>query len=217
LRRGFTPSPYSSRDTARVLVMGGSLGAAALNDRVPGALARVGRVLKRLEVVHQSGRERDEAVRAAYAREAVDRVVVVPFLDDVASAIAHADVIVARAGAGTIAEITAVGRAAVLVAFPHAADDHQRKNAEALARVGAAVSVRQEEADVARLASEIERLLSDDEARARLADRARASGKPGAAHDVAADLLALAGVVERPQWADGAIARGRPPLDEEAR
>jgi UDP-N-acetylglucosamine--N-acetylmuramyl-(pentapeptide) pyrophosphoryl-undecaprenol N-acetylglucosamine transferase len=217
LRRGFAPRPYVSRGTARVLVMGGSQGAGALNERMPGAIARAGRAVQRLEVVHQSGRERDEAVRAAYAREAVDRVVVVPFLDDVAGAIADADVIVARAGAGTIAEITAVGRAAVLVPFPDAADDHQRLNAEALARLGAAVSVRQEQADATRLASEIERLLSDDAARASLADRARACGKPSAAHDVAADLLFVAGIDERWRSANGAIAHARLPLDEEAR
>jgi UDP-N-acetylglucosamine--N-acetylmuramyl-(pentapeptide) pyrophosphoryl-undecaprenol N-acetylglucosamine transferase len=200
-----------------VLVMGGSMGAGALNERMPEAIARVRRAVQGLEVVHQSGRERDQAVRAAYAREAVDRVIVVPFLDDVAGAIADADVIVARAGAGTIAEITAVGRAAVLVPFPRAADDHQRRNAEALAHVGAAVSVRQEEADAGRLASEIQRLLSDDVARTSLADRARARGKPSAAYDVAADLLFVAGIEKRRPAANGAIAHARPALDEEAR
>jgi UDP-N-acetylglucosamine--N-acetylmuramyl-(pentapeptide) pyrophosphoryl-undecaprenol N-acetylglucosamine transferase len=197
LRRGFTPRPYEPRRRdeggARVLVIGGSQGATALNERMPEAMARVRRSVPGVEVTHQSGRDREATVRVAYAREAV-HAAVVPFLDDVAGAIAAADVIVARAGAGTIAEITAIGRAALLVPFPHAADDHQARNAEALSSAGAAVCLRQEVADAPRLAVEIERLLSDDSKRVALADAARARGKPNAARDVAADLLLLANV-----------------------
>jgi UDP-N-acetylglucosamine--N-acetylmuramyl-(pentapeptide) pyrophosphoryl-undecaprenol N-acetylglucosamine transferase len=192
LRRGFAPSPYAPRGTARVLVMGGSQGAAALNERMPEAIARLAGLFRGLAVVHQTGHDRDEAVRAAYARERVECVVVAPFLDDVAGAIAEADLVVARAGAGTIAEITAIGRAAILVPLPHAADDHQGQNAEALARAGAAVVVRQEAADAVRLANEIERMLADDSVRSSMAGAALARGRPSAACDVAADLLALA-------------------------
>lgn len=198
LRAGFAPRPYAPHGTARVLVLGGSQGAGALNERMPQAVARLAD-LPGLEVVHQAGRERDAAVRAAYQREGVTRVSVVPFIEDVPRALAEADLVVARAGASSIAELTAVGRAAVLVPFPHAADDHQAKNAEALARAGGALCVRQDAADAARLAREIGALLTDHGARTAMADACRACGKPGAAHDVAVDLLALAGIAERPR------------------
>lgn len=194
LRPGFMPKPYAARGSARVFVMGGSQGAAALNERVPVAMARVGRDVPALEVVHQAGRDRDNDVRASYAREGMTRVTVVPFLDDVAKEIALADLIVARAGAGTIAEITAIGRASVLVPFPFAAGDHQAKNAAALAAAGAATAIRQEAADSTRIALEATRLLLDDDARVAMADAARAHGRPAAALEIARDLLEVAGV-----------------------
>jgi len=193
LRAGFAPGPYAATRTRRVLVMGGSQGAAALNERMPAVVRRLA-TLEGLDVVHQAGRDRDADVRAAYAREGVTCATVVPFIDDVARELAAADVVVARAGAATLAELTAVGRAAVLVPYPHAADDHQARNAEALARAGGAVCVRQEAADPARLATEIERLLGDDAARVAMASASRALGRPSAARDVAFDLLALAGI-----------------------
>jgi UDP-N-acetylglucosamine--N-acetylmuramyl-(pentapeptide) pyrophosphoryl-undecaprenol N-acetylglucosamine transferase len=191
LREGFGRVPYTPRGTARLLVMGGSQGAAPLNERMPAVAALVARGMPALEVLHQAGRDRDGEVRERYAREGVTRVTVVPFIDDVARAIADADLVVARAGAATIAELSGVGRAAVLVPFPLAADDHQAKNAEALARAGAAVCVRQSDATPARLADEIQRLLSDDAARARMAAAAGCLGRPDAARDVARDLLGL--------------------------
>jgi UDP-N-acetylglucosamine--N-acetylmuramyl-(pentapeptide) pyrophosphoryl-undecaprenol N-acetylglucosamine transferase len=198
LRTGFAPRPLrTGRARARILVMGGSQGAAVLNERVPEAIARLVGEGRALEVVHQAGRDREAGVRDAYARLRVEHVTVVPFVDDVARAITEADLVVARAGAGTIAEITAIGRPSILVPFPHAADDHQGKNAEALARAGASVCLRQERADVPRIASEIERLLSDDALRRHMADVATAIGRPQAAKLVAKDLLALAGIEPR--------------------
>jgi UDP-N-acetylglucosamine--N-acetylmuramyl-(pentapeptide) pyrophosphoryl-undecaprenol N-acetylglucosamine transferase len=191
LREGFQPVPYAARGTTRVLVMGGSQGAAALNERVPAAIARVARTLPSVEVLHQAGRDRELAVRELYAREGVARATVVPFIDDVPRAIADADLVVARAGAATIAELAAIGRAAVLVPFPFAADDHQARNAEALERAGAAVCLRQDVATPARIAAEIERVLSNDALRERMATSACAVGRPGAARDIAADLLEL--------------------------
>ena len=215
LRGGFMPKPYTARGTARVLVMGGSHGAGPLNDRMPDAISRLARTAA-VEVVHQTGPDRDRTVRERYARAHVERVTVVPFVDDVAAAIADADVIVARAGAGTLAEITAIGRPAILVPYPHAADDHQTRNAKALAHGGGAVWLDQEAATAERLAEEIERLLFDESARVAMADASRAHGKPNAARDVAADLLEMAGIPSR--------ARGRlngahtgPLREEEAR
>lgn len=194
LRAGFTPRPYAPRGSAKILVMGGSQGAAALNERLPEAIARAARDLPNLEVLHQAGRDRDAAVRDAYARAGVTRVTVVPFLDDVAKEIADADLVIARAGAVTVAEIAAIGRASILVPFPFAADDHQAKNAASLAKAGGALAIRQEAADSVRLAAELTTLLTDDAARVRMASSARAHGRPQAAQDIAKDLLEVAGI-----------------------
>ncbi|TSE20096.1 UDP-N-acetylglucosamine--N-acetylmuramyl-(pentapeptide) pyrophosphoryl-undecaprenol N-acetylglucosamine transferase [Tepidimonas alkaliphilus] len=115
----------------RLLVIGGSLGAAALNDLVPQALARLPEE-RRPQVLHQSGERHLEALRAAYARAGV-QAECVAFIDDTAQAFAQADVIIARAGASTVTEIAAVGAAALFVPFPHAVDDHQTTNARFLA------------------------------------------------------------------------------------
>lgn len=194
LRPGFSPQPYVARGSSpRILVMGGSQGAALLDERVPQAVARLasGRA-SGLRVLHQAGRDRAEDVRAAYARACGAGAEVVPFIDDMARAIADADVVVSRAGAGAIAEITSIGRASVLVPLRSAADDHQTKNALALAGRGAAACVRQDDAAPDRLAGVIDRLVSDDAARVAMADAARIAGRPHAARDVASDLLGLA-------------------------
>jgi UDP-N-acetylglucosamine--N-acetylmuramyl-(pentapeptide) pyrophosphoryl-undecaprenol N-acetylglucosamine transferase len=193
LRRGFGARPYVVGHSVRVLVMGGSRGAAVLNARMPAAIASLAPRFPRIQVLHQAGRDADSEVRAGYARARVEGAAVVPFVDDVARAIAEADLVVARAGAGTIAEITSIGRASILIPFPHAADDHQAKNARALARLGAGICLNQSDAEPCRLAAEIERLLADVGARVAMADAARARGRPNAAHDVARDLLDLAG------------------------
>lgn len=198
LRTAFSPRAYAPKTPRRVLVLGGSQGAQALNERLPNALATA---LARLDgdvfVVHQAGRDRDAPVREAYEKAGVRTVTVVPFLDDVADQMAAADLIVARSGAVTVAEIAAVGRPSLLVPFPHAADDHQAKNAMALAELGGAVCIRQEAADEKRLADEIALLLGDDARRARMALAAREHGRPHAAHDIAVDLLALANVPQK--------------------
>ena len=217
LRAGFVPSRPEPRDVSRVLVLGGSQGASFLNERVPEAMALVARDSPAVSVVHQTGLGRDSAVREAYARRGIANVVVAPFLDDMASAIAGADVVVARAGAGTVAEIAAVGRASILVPLPHAADDHQGRNAEALDGRGAAVCVRQEWASPERLARELAHLVSDGEARGKMADRARGLGRPDAARAVALDFLGLAGVPVRGPGAPLGRTAAPPPLGQESR
>jgi UDP-N-acetylglucosamine--N-acetylmuramyl-(pentapeptide) pyrophosphoryl-undecaprenol N-acetylglucosamine transferase len=209
LRPGFAPVAYPPAGTsARILVMGGSQGAAVLNERMPDVFARLGLERVPVRVVHQAGRDRDGPVRDAYARAKVNDVTVVPFIDDVARAIADADLVVARAGAATIAELTAIGRPSILVPFPHATDDHQGRNAEALARAGAAVCMRQDRADATSLAAEIGRLLADAVARRAMADAARRRGRPDAAHQVARELLSLASIAER------GLPSSRPAHDE---
>jgi UDP-N-acetylglucosamine--N-acetylmuramyl-(pentapeptide) pyrophosphoryl-undecaprenol N-acetylglucosamine transferase len=191
------------------LVLGGSQGAGGLNERLPAALAQVARSHP-VKVVHQTGRGRDTAVRESYDRLKVPGATVTAFIDDVASAIGRADLVVARAGAVTLGEISAIGRAAVLVPFPHASDDHQARNAEALVREGAAVAFREADADADRLATEILRLLGDAGRRVAMADASRRLGRPDAAYDVAADLLALAGVALAEPGATGRNGTGRP-------
>jgi UDP-N-acetylglucosamine--N-acetylmuramyl-(pentapeptide) pyrophosphoryl-undecaprenol N-acetylglucosamine transferase len=165
---------------------------------MPEAIARASGSILELEVVHQAGRDRDAAVRRAYEAARFDRVTVTPFLDDVAREITRADVIVARAGAATVAEIAAIGRAAILIPFPHAADFHQTRNAASLAADGAAVALPERAASPIRIAGELVRLLSDEALRARLAERARAHGRPGAALEIARDLLDLGGIRPSP-------------------
>jgi UDP-N-acetylglucosamine--N-acetylmuramyl-(pentapeptide) pyrophosphoryl-undecaprenol N-acetylglucosamine transferase len=211
LRSGFLPSPYVPQGPLRLLVMGGSQGASALNERVPEAIGLLGADAN-IEVVHQAGRDRDEAVREGYRRHGVALATVTPFIDDVAGAIAASDLVIARAGAGSVAEIGAIGRAAILVPYPHAADDHQYRNASALARGGGAVCLRQDAATPSRLAHEVQRLAQDPEARVIMARAARLHGRPNAARDVAEDLLALARVPLRGRIAmTGAVPSRRGP------
>lgn len=120
----------------KLLVVGGSLGAQALNSIVPQALALLPEV-KRPQVIHQSGEKQINALRTNYAQAGV-HAELTPFIEDTASAYALADLVIARAGASTVTELAAVGAASVLVPFPHAVDDHQTHNAEFLVQAGAA-------------------------------------------------------------------------------
>ena len=127
----------------KVLVVGGSLGAKALNDVVPQALALIP-AGQRPHVLHQSGARQIDALRANYAAAGV-QAELTPFIDDTAQAFAEADLIVARAGASTVTEIAAVGAAAVYVPFPHAVDDHQTTNARFVVDAGGGWLVQQSE------------------------------------------------------------------------
>lgn len=130
-------APADPNRPPRLLILGGSQGAHAINVAVAGAVAEWTRRLPGLSIVHQTGTRDLEAMRRAYADAGVTAVVE-PFLDRVADVMRDADLVISRAGATTLAELAALGVPAVLVPFPAATDDHQRKNAEALAQVGAA-------------------------------------------------------------------------------
>lgn len=191
LRERFEPMSYPEvSSTLRLLVVGGSQGALALNEVVPRALSLC-QPNMRFQVVHQAGRDKDEAVRKLYQELGIDNVTVHAFIDDVASALGEAELVIERAGASSLAELCAVGRPALLIPYPHAADDHQRHNAESLAAGGAAICVVQSEATPERLAQELQRL--DRPARAAMAERAKGRGRPDAAMEVARDLMRLAG------------------------
>lgn len=140
LRTAFTQQPAPAERFAgrtgplRLLVVGGSLGARALNEIVPQALALIP-ADRRPVVTHQSGAAQIDALREHYAKAGV-QATLTPFIDDTAAAFADADLIVCRAGASTVTEIAAVGAAAVFVPFPHAVDDHQTANARFLVDAG---------------------------------------------------------------------------------
>jgi UDP-N-acetylglucosamine--N-acetylmuramyl-(pentapeptide) pyrophosphoryl-undecaprenol N-acetylglucosamine transferase len=193
IRNGFEARDYGyDNNELRVLVLGGSQGAKALNESIPGALAACSGAVR---VVHQSGKGRDEGVRETYRRLAVNfPVEVVPFIQDMPAALANADLVVGRSGAGAVAELCAVGRPGLFIPYPFASGDHQYHNAMAIVRSGGAVCVRNEEATVERLQHEIESLRRDQETLPRMAERAARLGNPKAARRVAEDLLALAGL-----------------------
>lgn len=170
----------------RLLVVGGSLGAQALNEAVPRALALLP---GRPQVVHQSGEKHLEALRAHYAAAHVEGELVA-FVDDMARRYAEADLVICRAGAVTIAELSAAGMASVLVPFPHAVDDHQTANARFLAERGAAILLPQRELTPQRLAEIIAGL--DRDALLAMARKARALGKPDAAQAVARECMEMA-------------------------
>jgi UDP-N-acetylglucosamine--N-acetylmuramyl-(pentapeptide) pyrophosphoryl-undecaprenol N-acetylglucosamine transferase len=170
----------------RLLVVGGSLGAQALNEVVPRALALLA---EKPQVVHQSGEKHLEALRGHYAAAGVVGELVA-FIDDMARRYAEADLVICRAGAVTIAELSAAGVASVLVPFPHAVDDHQTANARFLAERGAAILLPQSELMPQRLAEVIFRL--DRHTLLDMARKAREVGKPDAARTVARHCMQLA-------------------------
>jgi UDP-N-acetylglucosamine--N-acetylmuramyl-(pentapeptide) pyrophosphoryl-undecaprenol N-acetylglucosamine transferase len=172
----------------RVLVVGGSLGAAALNETVPQALALIDPA-ERPQVTHQAGTKQIDALRAGYQAAHVDGELL-PFIDDMADRYADADLVICRAGALTVAELAAAGVASVLVPYPHAVDDHQTGNARFLAEAGGAVLMPQTELTPQRLAALLqqmnrERLLA-------MAVKARECAKPDATARVADVCAGLA-------------------------
>lgn len=180
---------FAGRDgPLRILVVGGSLGAAALNDIVPNALAQLPAEARPV-VTHQSGAKHVDALRANYARAGVDANAVA-FIDDMARAYADADLVICRAGATTVAELAAAGVAAILVPFPFAVDDHQTTNARYLADAGAGVLVQQRDLTPDALAGLL-RELSREQLLAK-ATKARALGKPDATRAVAEACMELA-------------------------
>ena len=175
----------ADRDGAlRVLVLGGSLGAASLNQHVPAALA-LAAVGSEIEVQHQTGRGSIDDVAAAYRSAKIDAVVR-PYIDDMAAAYAWADVVVCRGGALTLAEVAAAGLAAVIVPYPHAVDDHQRANAVQLVDAGAALLVDDARLSAATLAAALNELGLDRAALCRRGEAARAMALPNATATIAA-------------------------------
>jgi len=177
--------------TTRVLVFGGSQGAHAINVAMVEAAAELAAGRPHLRLTHQTGERDVEMVRTAYQNAGLPAVVE-PFLYDMGRQLGEADVVVCRAGATTLAEITAAGKAAILIPLPTATDDHQRKNAEALAANGAADVLLQRDMNGPTLAARILSLVADGERRSRMASAARSMARPDAAKVIVDRALELA-------------------------
>jgi UDP-N-acetylglucosamine--N-acetylmuramyl-(pentapeptide) pyrophosphoryl-undecaprenol N-acetylglucosamine transferase len=187
------PAParrFASRNgPLNILVVGGSLGAKVLNDAVPAALAMIP-AGERPVVTHQSGKKNIDALRAAYAQAGV-QANVVDFIDDMAAEYANADLVICRAGAITISELTAAGVASVLVPFVASTTSHQRDNAIWMDKQKAAVHLPQGELNAQRLASLLQSTSRDD--CLRMAEAAMAVGRRDANDAIAGVLEQLAG------------------------
>ncbi len=167
----------------RILVVGGSLGAATLNQRVPEALARLPEAAQ-VSVCHQAGRGNAGETRAAYQAAGIEARVS-DFLNDMAEAYGWADLVICRAGALTISELQAAGLAAILVPYPHAVDDHQTRNAEVLTRADAALLLAESGLSAERLADAVAGLCGDRTRLLQMACNARALARPDATRVVA--------------------------------
>lgn len=184
VEQGRAGEPPHTSGTVRVLIVGGSQGARAVNDAMIAAVPILASAPARLALTHQTGQRDLARVRAAYSAAGCDATVE-PFLDDMPAHMAAADVVVARAGASTLAELTILGRPSVLVPLPTSTDDHQRKNAEALSGAGAAEVIEERGLTGAVLAARLLALASDAALRGRMSARALALGRPDAAARVA--------------------------------
>ena len=176
---------------ARVLVFGGSQGAHAINMAMVEAAARLAAAAPRMAITHQTGARDLEMVRDHYRRAGLE-VRVEPFLFAIDREMKAADLVVCRAGATTVAELAALGKASILIPLPTATDDHQRRNALALVREGAALMVEQRELSGDRLATEMLSLAADTARRRGMGEAARRLARPDAARVIVEKVLALA-------------------------
>ncbi len=173
-----------------LLVLGGSQGAHALNERMVQAMKILHSKKLRLQLRHQTGSADADMVRAGYAQHGVEAEVL-PFIHDMAKAYSSADLVVSRAGATSLAELAVMGLPAILVPYPYAADDHQATNASYYAQGGGALVFREEDLSPEVLASQIQRLVADTAQLQRMASAMRALGQPDAAGRLVAECLSL--------------------------
>jgi UDP-N-acetylglucosamine--N-acetylmuramyl-(pentapeptide) pyrophosphoryl-undecaprenol N-acetylglucosamine transferase len=176
VRREFFEIPPKQREpgTFSLLVFGGSQGARAINEALVAALPKLKEVGTMLRIKHQTGPADFEKVKAAYDAAGWDeRADVRSYIDNMMADFAEADLVLCRAGATTTAELIAAGKASIMVPFPYAADDHQRKNAEALQSAGASRMILQQELSDERLVAEIKRLVTEPQTLSRMEEASR--------------------------------------------
>jgi UDP-N-acetylglucosamine--N-acetylmuramyl-(pentapeptide) pyrophosphoryl-undecaprenol N-acetylglucosamine transferase len=195
VRQAFFEIPAKRGGTPTLLVFGGSQGAHAINEAMIRCLPELRRQAPGIHIIHQTGEHDYNDALAAY-RGSGESAEVSKFIEDMPAAFARADLLVCRSGASTVAEITAAGKPAIFVPFPRAADDHQRVNAEALARVGAAVVVEESKLEGVWLAETIAALLGDPRRLQVMSEAARGLAHPNAARDIAGMAARVAGVKE---------------------
>jgi UDP-N-acetylglucosamine--N-acetylmuramyl-(pentapeptide) pyrophosphoryl-undecaprenol N-acetylglucosamine transferase len=199
VRQAFFEIPVKHGGVPTLLVFGGSQGAHAINEAMIRCLPELQRQAPGIRIIHQTG-ERDYndalAAYASFSGTTGESAQVFKFIEDMPAAFAQADLVVCRSGASTVAEITAAGKPAIFVPFPRAADDHQRVNAEALARVGAAVVVEESKLEGVWLAETIAALLCDARRLQAMSEAARGLAHPNAARDIAALAARVAGIEE---------------------
>ena len=189
-----TPYPApEARGKLRLLVFGGSQGARVMSDIVPAAIEQVpAALLARLSVVQQARAEDADDVRATYVRLGI-AAEVAPFFADLPQRLAAAHLVIARSGASTVAELSAIGRPAILVPLPHALDQDQYINAGVLAEAGGAILIEQRDFTPQRMAAEIANLAGDPDRLARMAQAAKSAGTLDAAERLADLVLKVAG------------------------
>jgi UDP-N-acetylglucosamine--N-acetylmuramyl-(pentapeptide) pyrophosphoryl-undecaprenol N-acetylglucosamine transferase len=187
-----------SGGTPTVLVFGGSQGAHAINEAMMRCLPVLQQEAPGIHIIHQTGERDYNDALAAYQNQGETApsftFEVSKFIEDMPAAFARADLLVCRSGASTVAEIAAAGKPAVFVPFPRAADDHQRVNAEALARAGAAVVVEESKLEGVWLAETIAALLGDQRKLEQMSAAARSLAHPNAAQDIAAMAARVGGI-----------------------
>jgi len=182
-------NPVTAKPT--LLVFGGSQGAHAINLVVMDSAAALRQRVPGIHIVHQTGERDYNDAQAAYANLG-NSVEVYRFIDDMPGLFARADLLICRSGASTVAEVTAAGKPAVFVPFPRAADDHQKRNAEALERAGAAVMLEEPKLNRESLVEAVGSLFSNPSRLERMGDAARKLSHPNAARDIAAMAARLA-------------------------
>lgn len=191
VRPSFFALPARCTRPPALLLFGGSQGARALNRILRESAAELLRRIPELKIVHQTGEREFEALRSFYEDAALG-VEVRPFLDDMAQRFADADLIVCRSGASTVAEIAAAGKCALFVPFPGAADDHQLRNAELLARSGAALLMDERELTAERFVTQVTDVLNNSQRMVEMGEKARALAHRDAATHVAEMALRAA-------------------------
>jgi UDP-N-acetylglucosamine--N-acetylmuramyl-(pentapeptide) pyrophosphoryl-undecaprenol N-acetylglucosamine transferase len=191
-----TPYPaFDATGPLQLLVFGGSQGAKVMSDIVPAAIERLDQPLRsRMKVIQQARAEDVERVRDTYARLKVDAKVEA-FFADLPARMAGSHLVVSRSGASTVAELSAIGRPAILVPLPHALDQDQRANAGVLMDAGAAIRLDQSEFTPERVAAEISRLAAEPARLAAMAQAAKSQGSTVAAERLADLVLRVAGVI----------------------
>jgi len=198
VRQAFFEIAPKRGGTPTLLIFGGSQGAHAINEAIIRCLPVLLREAPGIHIIHQTGERDYNDALAAYASLGESgmnsKYEVSKFIEDMPAAFARADLVVCRSGASTVAEIAAAGKPAVFVPFPRAADDHQRVNAEALARHGAAVVVEESKLEGVWLAETIAALLQDSQRLQQMSQAARELSHPNAAHDIAAMAARVAGI-----------------------